>query len=428
MTEDVEGDKARRRPGRRSSQPAMSTGTGRGRGSGRCRRTGARPGRALRYRRRARGRCCGWSRSSRTSAGRSTTCIGEGDFVAVRVPTTAGRPASSMGIPPTGRGGGVPLRPHPALPGRQGRRALERSRRHDAHAPARGYSRSACCRGRERLRVPAGRPRWTGRAHRSSMRSKHEPVVSLSTTRPDGAPHVRAAVVAVGRPVDRGVQQAPRPESAQPARRSRVMVAVGRADATFDVELIEAVAELHDTPALLPDEFVRKYASRAAEAGVGSPGLRRRVLAGDRDPSPALARLGRRRLGWLTSSGKAGSPCELARRRAEEAAEPAREVRLIGEADFGRDVGQRLTGEDPVAGGIETPSEDIAVRRNPECRAELPRHLGGPRTELGGKGRHRDGFEQAGVEDGARPLRKVGHWRLPGSERAVLRAARGCAP
>ena len=55
------------------------------------------------------------------------------------------------------------------------------------------------------------------------------------------------------------------------------------------------------------------------------------------------------------SSGKAGSPCELARRRAKEAAERAREVRLIGEPDFGRDVGQRLTAEDPVARGIETP-------------------------------------------------------------------------
>ena len=49
------------------------------------------------------------------------------------------------------------------------------------------------------------------------------------------------------------------------------MVAVGERASTFDVELVEAVAELHDGPAALPDEFVRKYASRAAEAGVGFP-------------------------------------------------------------------------------------------------------------------------------------------------------------
>jgi hypothetical protein len=51
----------------------------------------------------------------------------------------------------------------------------------------------------------------------------------------------------------------------------RVMVAVGHADTSFDVELIEAVAELHDVPASLPEEFVRKYASRAAKAGIGFP-------------------------------------------------------------------------------------------------------------------------------------------------------------
>ena len=103
---------------------------------------------------------------------------------------------------------------------------------------------------------------------------EHEPVVWLSTTRPDGGPHVvplwfvwdGRSIVAFSKPDAQKVRNL----RADP----RVMVAVGRADASFDVELIEAVAELHDAPALLPEEFVRKYASRAAEAGVGFPGLR----------------------------------------------------------------------------------------------------------------------------------------------------------
>ena len=185
---------------------------------------------------------------------------------------------------------------------------------------------------------------------------EHEPVVWLSTTRPDGGPHVvplwfvwdGRSIVAFSKPHAQKVRNL----RADP----RVMVAVGRADASFDVELIEAVAELHDTSAALPRGIRQEIRLTRRGGRDRIPGLRRRVLAGDRDPPTALAWLGRRRLGWLISSWKVGSPCELTRRRAEEAAEPAREVRLIGEPDFGRDVGQRLTGEDPVAGGIETPS------------------------------------------------------------------------
>ena len=100
---------------------------------------------------------------------------------------------------------------------------------------------------------------------------EHELVVWLSTTRPDGGPHVvplwfvwdGRSIVAFSKPHAQKVRNL----RADP----RVMVAVGRADATFDVELIEAVAELHETSAALPDGFVRKYASLAARAGIGLP-------------------------------------------------------------------------------------------------------------------------------------------------------------
>ena len=100
---------------------------------------------------------------------------------------------------------------------------------------------------------------------------EHEPVMWLSTTRPDGGPHVvplwflwdGRAIVAFSKPDAQKVRNL----RADP----RVMVAVGRADATFDVELIEAVAELHETSASLPAAFVRKYASLASEAGIGFP-------------------------------------------------------------------------------------------------------------------------------------------------------------
>ena len=125
----------------------------------------------------------------------------------------------------------------------------------------------------------------------------HEPVVWLSTTRPDGAPHVvplwflwdGRSIVAFSKPHAQKVRNL----RADP----RVMVAVGRADATFDVELIEAVAELHDTPALLPDGFVRKYASLAAEAGVGFPAFADVYSQEIVIRPPALARLGRRGFG-----------------------------------------------------------------------------------------------------------------------------------
>jgi PPOX class probable F420-dependent enzyme len=100
---------------------------------------------------------------------------------------------------------------------------------------------------------------------------EHEPVVWLSTTRPDGGPHVvplwflwdGQSIVAFSKPHAQKVRNL--------RRDPRVMIAVGRADASFDVELVEAVAELHDAPASLPEAFVSKYAALAAEAGIRFP-------------------------------------------------------------------------------------------------------------------------------------------------------------
>ena len=97
---------------------------------------------------------------------------------------------------------------------------------------------------------------------------EREHVLWLSTTRPDGAPHVvplwflwdGESIVAFSKP------------DAQKVRNLRIdpraMVAIGPADASFEVELIEAVAELHNAPASLPAGFVNKYAALAAEAGI----------------------------------------------------------------------------------------------------------------------------------------------------------------
>ena len=93
---------------------------------------------------------------------------------------------------------------------------------------------------------------------------EHEQVVWLSTTRPDGGPHVvplwfvwdGRSIVAFSKPHAQKVRNL----RADP----RVMVAVGRADATFDVELDRGLraGACHDGPDSVADEFVRKYAAR----------------------------------------------------------------------------------------------------------------------------------------------------------------------
>jgi PPOX class probable F420-dependent enzyme len=99
---------------------------------------------------------------------------------------------------------------------------------------------------------------------------ENHPVVWLSSIRPDGGPHLLplwfhwdgASILVFSKP---GAQKV-RNLRVDP----RVMVALGEPGASFDVELIEAEAELLSGPTqkLLPHGFIRKYAAHMALAGV----------------------------------------------------------------------------------------------------------------------------------------------------------------
>ena len=109
-------------------------------------------------------------------------------------------------------------------------------------------------------------------APRTSIRDalEREAVVWLSSIRPDGRPHLAPlwflwdgqSILVFSKPHAQKVRNL----QADP----RVMVAVGEPGVEFDVELIEAMAELPKTPTrrLLPEAFASKYAELAARAGV----------------------------------------------------------------------------------------------------------------------------------------------------------------
>jgi PPOX class probable F420-dependent enzyme len=95
-------------------------------------------------------------------------------------------------------------------------------------------------------------------------------VVWVGSVRPDGTPHVvpiwfvwdGETILVFSKPHAqkvRNVQTNP-----------RVMVAVGEPSRDFDVELIEAVAELVPQPTceVLPDGFAQKYGARVTEGGL----------------------------------------------------------------------------------------------------------------------------------------------------------------
>jgi PPOX class probable F420-dependent enzyme len=99
---------------------------------------------------------------------------------------------------------------------------------------------------------------------------RDDPVVWLGSTQRDGRPHLVPVwfhwdgerIVAFSKPNARKVQNL----RDQP----RVMLAVGTPGAGFDVELIEATAELPDTPTerLMPDGFGHKYRELMRRAGI----------------------------------------------------------------------------------------------------------------------------------------------------------------
>ncbi|MDQ3871414.1 MAG: pyridoxamine 5'-phosphate oxidase family protein [Chloroflexota bacterium] len=97
-----------------------------------------------------------------------------------------------------------------------------------------------------------------------------DPVVWLSTIRPDGRPHV----VPVWFLWDgRAIHFYSKP-GAQKVRNLRVnpsaMLAVGEPDEEFDVELIEGAADVLDQPtsSVMPPEHVAKYSALMAKVGL----------------------------------------------------------------------------------------------------------------------------------------------------------------
>jgi PPOX class probable F420-dependent enzyme len=111
--------------------------------------------------------------------------------------------------------------------------------------------------------APRGRPR-------AEAALRDDPVVWLSSVRPDGRPHLVPVwfhwdgerIVAFSKPNARKVENL-RDEP-------RVMLAVGTPGPEYDVELIEATAELPDTRSaeLMPTGFGAKYRDLLRRAGL----------------------------------------------------------------------------------------------------------------------------------------------------------------
>ena len=99
---------------------------------------------------------------------------------------------------------------------------------------------------------------------------RSEPVVWMSTVRPDGVPHLipiwfswdGESILIASKPHARKV--------ANLRANPRVMLALGEPDDDFDVGLLEGVAEVLDAPAAeaLPASHLRKYRDQMAAIGL----------------------------------------------------------------------------------------------------------------------------------------------------------------
>ena len=95
-----------------------------------------------------------------------------------------------------------------------------------------------------------------------------EPVVWLSTVRPDGSPHLVPTWFAWDGEV-LTIRSKPGAQKVRNLRaNAQAMVALGDAEDDFDVGLLEARATLDDALAPLPAAFVEKYRDRMAELGL----------------------------------------------------------------------------------------------------------------------------------------------------------------
>jgi PPOX class probable F420-dependent enzyme len=107
-------------------------------------------------------------------------------------------------------------------------------------------------------------------AARVSRLLEYEPVVWLSTVRPDGLPHLvpiwfswdGETLLIASKPHARKI--------ANIRANPRVMLALGEPDEDFDVGLLEGVAEVLDAPAseVLPAAHLRKYRDEMAAIGL----------------------------------------------------------------------------------------------------------------------------------------------------------------
>ena len=122
-----------------------------------------------------------------------------------------------------------------------------------------------------------------------------EPVVWVSTVRPDGTPHLvpiwfwwdGEAMLVFSKPDAQKVRNL----RANPS----VMLALGDAEADFDVGLLEGRAELLDRPTgeVLPAGHLAKYAARLRAIGVTPEAYAADLFAGDPDRARGLPRLAR---------------------------------------------------------------------------------------------------------------------------------------
>jgi len=97
---------------------------------------------------------------------------------------------------------------------------------------------------------------------------REEPVVWLSTVRPDGAPHLVPTWFAYdGDTIE--IRSKPGAQKVRNLRgNERAMLAIGDAEADFDVSLLEAIASIDADAAPLSAAFVAKYTERIAGLGL----------------------------------------------------------------------------------------------------------------------------------------------------------------
>jgi hypothetical protein len=115
-----------------------------------------------------------------------------------------------------------------------------------------------------------------------------------------------------------------------------------------------------------------------------------------------------------------GAPSESPRRGPQELVKAPRQVSLVGVPELGRDVGERLAPEDPVASRFHPATLAVGMGCDAECRAEGPRQVGRAGAHLVGHIAHPRVAEQVGVE--------IGPYRLGRSVTDGRRGSRGRLP